>query len=385
MLTDAILDQARTRGDALADRTVAAVFDAGDTAAVAALMATLMRNDAAASAALPPAVRDYLAASAATVARAPDSVQRGERVFAEFGPEILMLLCCYSLPSSYAARKGVQVLHRTAYLAKRPNRRLFETAQMIVDVMSPGGLGPGGRGLRSAQKVRLMHAAVRHLILADRQQPWPAEFGTPINQEDLLGTLMTFSWVTLDGLRKLGLRVSPDDQQAYHEAWLAVGRLMGVEPELLPATVAEAGAVTALIERRQVAESPEGREMMAALLGMMQNNVPAAFHKIPACMIYQFLPPNVAAFLGVPHHPIDQALVGLAEVLARPLEIVATMSRHEALARHFSMHLLKAMIAFDLDGRAAFTLPSTLEQGWSLAPADSEESFWQRIKNRRQA
>jgi hypothetical protein len=384
MLTDAILDRGRTRGDALADETVAGLFAAGDTAAVSALMGALMRNSDIASAELPPGVLDYLSRTAATVARTPESVARGETVFAEFGPEIMMLLCCYSLPSSYAARKGVQVLHRTAYLAKRPNRRLFETAQMIVDVMSPGGLGPNGRGLRTAQKVRLMHAAVRHLIAADTGNPWPTqEFGVPINQEDLLGTLMTFSWITIDGLRKIGLPMAPQDAQAYLEAWLAVGAIMGIEPELLPRTVAEAKAVTELIERRQVVASAEGREMMDALLVMMQHNVPKAFAAMPSCMIREFLPPHVATFLGVPDHALERLLVGAVEHLARPLErFVNAEEKRHVLIRGFSVRLLGAMTAIDLDGRGRFTLPDSLSQAWQTAPADSEESFWQRLRER---
>lgn len=385
MLTDAILDQARTRGDALADDTVTALFQAGDTAAVSALMGTLMRNDDLAPAGLPPVVIDYLSRTATTVARTPDSVARGERVFAEYGPEIMMLLCCYSLPSSYAARKGVQVLHRTAYLAKRPNRRLFETAQMIVDVMSPGGLGPRGRGMRTAQKVRLMHAAVRHLIAVDTSAPWPtADFGVPINQEDLLGTLMTFSWITIDGLRKIGLPMSAEDQQAYLEAWLAVGELMGVEPQLLPRTVADAKAATELIERRQVTASAEGREMMEALLTMMQHNVPKEFTTLPSCMIREFLPPHVATFLGVPDHFLERVVVGFFERLARPVEIfLEGEAKRHAVIRGFSVHLLGMMTTIDLDGqRARFTLPESLSQAWMTAPADSEDSFWHRLSER---
>jgi hypothetical protein len=279
----------------------------------------------------------------------------------------------------------VQVLHRTAYLAKRPNRRLFETAQMIVDVMSPGGLGPGGRGLRSAQKVRLMHAAIRHLILADATRPLDtAALGMPINQEDLLGTLMTFAWIVLDGLARLGVRLTPAEQQAYLEAWLVVGGLMGIEPELLPATVADAQAVTALIERRQVAESPEGREMMAALLHMMQANVPAAFQTVPACLIREFLPPDVATFLGVPSHRFEEELIRLAQHALQPLERFLDMeSRRHALVRAFSLHLLRWMITVDLDGRPTrFRLPESLHQGWELAPPDSEESFWDKLKHR---
>ena len=45
MLTDTILDAARHRGDPTADETVAAIFKAGDTAAVAKLVSSLMRDD----------------------------------------------------------------------------------------------------------------------------------------------------------------------------------------------------------------------------------------------------------------------------------------------------------------------------------------------------
>ena len=384
MLTDTVLDAARLRGDDLADQAVAAIFAGGRTEAVAGLLASLMRDDQAPGA-LPAPVLALLAATGDADTRTRDAAAAGEHVFAEHGPEILVLLCCYSLPSSYAARKGVQVLHRTAYLAKRPNRRLFETAQMIVDVMSPGGLGPEGRGLRSAQKVRLMHAAIRHLILTDTTQPWDtAALGVPINQEDLLGTLMTFAWIVLDGLAQLGVRLTPAEQQAYLEAWLVVGGLMGIEPGLLPATVADAQAVTALIERRQVAESPEGRAMMAALLHMMQTNVPAAFQTVPACLIREFLPPPVATFLGVPSHRFEEELIRLAQHMLRPLERFADLeARRHALVRAFSLHLLRWMITVDLDGRPTrFRLPETLHQGWELAPPDSEESFWDKLKHR---
>lgn len=388
MLTDDILDAARLRGDAIGDATVAAVFKDGDTAAVASLLGHLMRDDQRPED-MPAPVAAYLAQTRLRQGsggqaddRSIDSAAAGERMFAEHGPEIMMLLCCYSLPSSYAAKKGVQVLHRTAYLARRPNRRLFETAQFVVDVMSPGGLGPAGKGLRTAQKVRLMHAAIRHLIRVDTTTPWSVEeLGVPINQEDLLGTLMTFTWIILDGLAKLGVRLSPGDQQAYLDAWLVVGRLIGIEPQLLPANVDQARATTALIEKRQVAESPQGREMMAALLGMMQENVPKLFYSMPSCMIREFLPADVATFLGVPSHALEQELIVLADKAMRPLQwLVNREAQRSAAARAFSIRLLQGMLKVELDGQPArFVLPDSLSEGWQMAPADSEESFWEKI------
>ncbi|HYE88290.1 MAG TPA: oxygenase MpaB family protein [Vicinamibacterales bacterium] len=384
MVTDAILDAARTRGDALADATVAALYNAGATAAVANLLASLMRDDQRPEG-LPAVVEDYLARTSETIARTAASAAAGERLFAAHGPEIMMLLCCYSLPSSYAAKKGVQVLHRTAYLAKRPNRRLFETAQFIVDVLSPGGLGPGGNGLRTAQKVRLMHAAIRHLILTDTANPWDTAYlGVPINQEDLLGTLMTFTWLILDGLSNLGVQLTPEEQQAYLDTWLVVGALMGIELPLLPGTVDEARATTALIERRQVAESPQGREMMAALLGMMQDNLPKPFSSMPGCMIREFLPDNVATFLGIPEHRLEEELVRLGDDVLKPLR--RTLSREaqrSALVRRFSIEMLRWMLKVELDGQPArFAIPESLHQDWQIAPPDSEESFWQKLAER---
>ena len=383
MLTDAILDAARMRGDTLADATVAAIFKQGDTAAVARLLGSLMKDDQQQPAALPPPVQEFLAKSGEVLKRSPESAAAGERIFAEHGPEIMMLLCCYSLPSSYAARKGVQVLHRTAYLAKRPNRRLFETAQFIVDVLSPGGLGPLGRGLRTAQKVRLMHAAIRHLILADTTDRWPVDdFGVPINQEDLLGTLMTFTWLILDGLSRLGVRLAPREQQAFLDTWLSVGTLMGIEPQLLPKTVDDAKATTALIERRQVAESAQGREMMAALLGMMESNLPKMFSSMPACMIREFLPPDVATFLGVPSHKFEETMLRLADEALRPLQrFINYEKKRSALARTFSIHMLRWMLKIELDGQPPrFAIPDALQEDWQIAPPDSEESFWDKLK-----
>jgi hypothetical protein len=385
MLTDAILDAARRRGDPLADAIVAAIYQSGDTPAVARLLGGLMKDDPQQTATLPPAVQAYFAKTDWPIARSPESVAAGEKLFSEHGPEILMLLCCYSLPSSYGAKKGVQVLHRTAYLAKRPNRRLFETAQFIVDVLSPGGLAKGGAGLRTALKVRLMHAAIRHLILADTTNKWPIDdLGVPINQEDLLGTLMTFTWLILDGLARLGVKLTVEEQQAYLDTWLAVGTLMGIEPQLLPATVEDAKALTELIERRQVAESPEGREMMQALLGMMTSNLPAMFSTMPSCMIREFLPPDVATFLGVPSHKLEETMLRLTDEALRPLQrFINREAKRSALVRTFSIHMLRWMLKVELDGQPArFALPDSLQQDWQIAPPDSEESFWKKLEER---
>src|SRR6202012_6245532 len=67
----------------------------------------------------------------------------------------------------------------------------------------------------------------------------PASWGMPINQHDELGTSLLFSVVVLEGLRQLGVRIASADAEAYMHLWRWSGWLMGIDPDLLPATEAE--------------------------------------------------------------------------------------------------------------------------------------------------
>ena len=108
------------------------------------------------------------------------------------------------------------MLHLTAQLDTNTRRRVMETGQFLFDVLSVGSLGENGKGRRTIQKVRLMHAAVRRLIKErTKQQPdlWDSDWGTPINQEDLAGTLLAFWYVVADPMRRLGVHVPPRRQR----------------------------------------------------------------------------------------------------------------------------------------------------------------------------
>jgi uncharacterized protein (DUF2236 family) len=361
------LDDMRQRGDGPADRAIAAIFSNGDLETVQRLMETLFRNDEIPTDELPPAVRSYLAEIPDVPAPDAATIVAGEQVFADYGPEILMLLACYALPASYAAGKGVQVLFQTSYLHHRPTRRLFETTQMVLDVMTPGGLAPHGRGRRTAQKVRLMHAAIRSLILNHPQRSWPqAQLGIPINQEDLAGTLMTFSTVVLDGLARLRIRLPREQAEAYLSAWCAVGRMMGIVEELIPRDLEEARTLTATIQRRQISPSPEGQLMTSALLEMLEKHSTPMFKRFPAAIMRHLLPPDVADGLGIPRHRFTTQVVDIAIQLGHELDHLAGGGRRRKVFRAFGLNVIQVLIAAELGGRrASFRVPSTLSQGWS--------------------
>ena len=129
----------------------------------------------------------------------------------------------------------------------------METGQFLMDTLTVGGLGEHGKGRRTIQRVRLMHAAVRHLVAArNEQQPglWDPDWGLPINQEDLAGTLIAFSGVVVDQLVRLGVQLSDADIDAYLHVWNVIGHLLGVRDELLVHDVGDAVALFDAIRRR---------------------------------------------------------------------------------------------------------------------------------------
>ena len=363
----------RSVGDQLADDTVRALFEDGGIAAVNDLMRKLVSNDGVPSEQLPQVVRDYLQTSAQVPGVDSKQVALGEGLFGRLGPEMLATLGFYGLPMDYAAGKGVRVLHRTAYLANRPMRRVLETTQMVIDVLSPGGLSPHGRGVRSAQKVRLMHAAVRHLITHDPTAPWDtAVMGVPINQEDMAGTLMTFAYIVLNGLDRLAITVSPAEREAYFACWMVIGRIMGVREDLIPANVADGRALAYQIFKDQGQSTPQGKELARDLIKGDQQIMPAPLHGMPASMMHFFMQPesltgrNIAGMLGVPAPDwtlgVTRFAVGVDQFLTKwGIENPLSSSIAGLVGREF----IQGFLRVERPGRAPFSIPLELHDQWS--------------------
>ena len=364
---DSLLAPMRGIGDPPADSAIAQISSSGELQAVNDMMRALVVNDGIIPESLPAAVRDYLAASGQLPAWAdPARIQAGERVFWRYGPAIVSILNCYSLPYCYAGRKGVQVLALTARLYTNATRRIIETAQMVIDVMRPGGLGAQGTGIRTAQKVRLMHAGVRFQI--GSYKGWNPDWGTPVNQTDIAGTLMSFSWVTLDGLRRLGFHLTADEEESYLHSWNVVGHILGLRPEMLPANMTEAESLARRIQETEYGACPEGKEMTAALVQMMQYYLPGAlFDPVPAALIRYFMG-DYADLLGVGRPTIEEAVFAPLHVV----NAIASVNIHAAepiarLHEIFSRKLIEGLIFAGRGGkRIPFTIPTELRQAWGV-------------------
>lgn len=371
--SEQLLSEMRNVGDPVADRVIRALFADHGVQAVNDLMRKLVMNDGLPPEQLPQIVRDYLESTSEVPAIDAKQVALGERLFARLGPEMLATLGFYGLPLDYAAGKGVRVLHRTAYLAKRPMRRVLETTQMVIDVLSPGGLSPEGRGIRSAQKVRLMHAAVRHLITNDPTSPWDTSvLGVPINQEDMAGTLMTFSYIVLSGIDRLAIALTQAERDAYFACWMVIGRIMGVHEDLIPSSIEEGRALAYQILKDQAYSTPQGRELARDLVKGYQTIMPPGLHGMPASMMHFFLQPetltgrNIAEMLEVPPSNwtlgVTRFAVGVDEFLTKHgIENPLSSSIAGLVGREFIQGFLRA----ERPGRAPFSIPVDLHDEWS--------------------
>ncbi len=170
-----------------------------------------------------------------------------------------------SLVYGYAAPAGNKPLAFSGRLKERADRRLAETGKFVTAVTARDGLRPGALGWQLVLKVRLMHAEVRRLVLGSGR--WShADWAHPINQHDMLATILLFSSVFIEGIRLLGVHVSRDEADDYQHLFRWVGELIGVESALLPATHTEATRLAQFILLTQGEPDADSRELVNALL-----------------------------------------------------------------------------------------------------------------------
>lgn len=309
------LDAMRLVGDPTADAVIKALSDAQEEAA-SRLFGKMMRTDDPVPAGLPAEAERYFVETATLPPWAdPELIRQGERVFAKYGLELTASLFCAALPQCYAAKKGVLVLTSTGrMLGHGLERRIMETAQFLVDVVDEGGLEPNGRGVRAAQKVRLMHAGVRELVRENAMKIGydEAERGVPVCQEDLAFTLMTFSFVMIEALARMGIPISTSDKEAWIHCWRVVGYLMGVLEENNPVDYADAERFTEAFRAHSVGASEEGALLTKSLVDFMKREIPGrAFDGIPAALIRHLNGDALAEMLGVERSPWIGQVIGM--------------------------------------------------------------------------
>ncbi|MBI4664103.1 MAG: DUF2236 domain-containing protein [Verrucomicrobia bacterium] len=131
-----------------------------------------------------------------------------------------------------------------------------------------------GPGFLAAVKVRYFHALMRYYVNS-KPGPAPSTHESPINQEDLAYTLLTFGYVIPLGLTKLGAILSREEKEAFLHFWRLIGYLMGISEDLLPEDWDQAKELYEIIKSRQQAPSWQGVKLTRALCQFIEDLLPA--------------------------------------------------------------------------------------------------------------
>jgi hypothetical protein len=242
--------------------------------------------------------------------------------------------------------------------------------QLLVNVSSKGAFGPDGQAVITAQKLRLLHAGVRTLV--PRFRPgYEEKFVVPVNHEDMLATIMGFSYLVIEGLQRLGLRLSEAEAEDFYYLWRVYALMMGIHPEgkpdddsYIPATVEEAGAFYDSYVRRHdtgPAENPYGLVLTQDNLDMMRDLIPRPLRLVlgltPRLSMSELMTPVEMARVGVQPvagHGVLRAVFGLVLRVAQGLLDVVPFSTRLATL------IFQEMIDTSRDGVVEFCIPVNL-------------------------
>ncbi|MFH8933892.1 oxygenase MpaB family protein [Streptomyces griseosporeus] len=375
--TEASMDALRQSGDELADAVVATLFERGEVGK----FNTLMRYVSTAGAPLPDGLPDVAREYLHTTGVPPSWVDWGEMekarlFFLDNNVHISTALSFASMPACYVVPHVARLLSATHGL-DYPSKRMAETGQFTVHLMRPDAFEAGGRFLPAAQKVRLLHASIRHHL--QREDRWDtAALGTPICQEDMIGGQMFFSLLVLDSLHRLGIHMSVLGAEAYFYAWRVVGAILGVDQDAVPKTLEEAREFLDLYMIRHMGPSEEGAHLTRQLIDLYEEVVPGTFFDpVVSALIRYLIGDTCADWLRVPRTTWD-SVVKLVPGLLGVLETIEDRSPLGAWALDRLGHLTTVFELSSLTrGRVMhYAIPEELKKDFGVAGGVPRTQRW---------
>lgn len=380
---EAFLDGLRRQVDAQADACVVDLFAEGGAARSRELFAHLTSNEDRLPETAPAALREFFATthalpSGVDLAR----VDSGERAWMKHAFPAALVLLAKSLPEGYSAPSFGEILHVSRDLERHPYRRLLGVLQMVVNVSSPGGFAEGGKAITTAQKMRLLHAAIRVHVLPKVLPGFDEKnLGPPINKEDMLATVMGFSYLVIDGLRMLGAGLAPAEEEDLLYVWRVFAQLVGIHPEgspesalYVPGSIAEAAEFYAAYKRRHyvdAAVNPKGVVLAHDNLRMMEDLMPrwwrlVGLGVVPRIYMQDLIGAEGCARVGIApvfgHGVLKAVLLRLVRLSHRVIDVVPTR-----LDDTVSQHLFQGLINRTWDGHVTFLIPDTVADLRKLA------------------
>ena len=263
-----------------------------------------------------------------------ERIERAQQLFATFRPSIHASLFFGSMFLGYAAANGGQVLALGSDLTSSPERRIWESTRFVEDVCTTPFWQRDSSGWKSLRGVRVFHGSIRSTIESGSQhikavaehptdRVWDPAWGRPINQEDMFGYCLTMAVPTIENLDRMGAAIDPDQALDWLHLWNVIGVLMGVDEAFSTSPIdpsrdlsfEEARFALDIILARNVAPTPEGRQLTATLMEQI-GWFPGPLRRVARTFIRSSIGDRNADMLGVPRPgALEPVLAGAQDAL----------------------------------------------------------------------
>lgn len=366
--TPEVIRRMQELGDDEADDAYRDAMAHGDIPAINRLFGSFSAERQAIAGHAPQSFLDFVAkTSALPPGTDVERATRGGTVMLEHATLSSLALLLYSLPYGYGAPRLSKVLHLTQNLEKRTYLRTLGVLQMLVNISLPDAFAAGGAAVPTAQKLRLLHAGVRHVVRKELPD-YERTFGTPLSQFDLVFTLMTFSVLVIDGVERLGVKWTGQQAADYFYLWQVYGHLIGVEPEFMPRTVEEGRDFCRAYELHfaDAAQNDEGVRLTRADLRMMRDLMPwwlkwLGLRPAPKIYLIRMLGKEGARRVGVKGHPGSVLLQWIVlEFPALLQRVLRALPLEGGLHAWLSRMFFRGLIEAGRGGEVKFSVPTSL-------------------------
>ncbi len=388
---DRFLNSLRLKGDAEADECFHGIQDVLKGEDFHRLFQQLSTNSAEVPETIPKPLREFLNTTmrVPSVDSQPIDIERlklGQRVFMTHALPAALVLILKSLPEGYAAPSLSKILCLSDNLSRRPYRRLLGVLQMLINVSAVGGFDVSGKAIVTVPKIRLLHAGVR-TIVREHLSDYEEHYGLPVNLEDMLGTVMGFSYLVITGLRQLHIGLTEDQAEDLYYLWRIFAQMMGIHPEgqpesseYIPRNLTETKLFYESYRRRHyvnAVDNPEGVQLAATNLQMMNDLLPQTplrrlgLRIIPRIYMEELIGEEGCEKIGIKPVQFLYATKWLVKtfppVWSRLWNVVDRVDPSDHLHENISRVFFQGLINREFNGEITFHIPDSLEDLHRLA------------------
>jgi hypothetical protein len=251
-----------------ADRLLAGLLDSGLVPAVNTAMRSWVNNNDPLPSGLPTSLSGYLQEAT----RLPSWADRAKlRLAADFNRrKDTYLFVLYGLGSgimSTVIPREAKSVYWSAGGAGMQDRAA-KTFTFGYDLSELTAFEPTGQFVVTANKTRLVHAAVRHLLPQSPHWRAVTDQEIPISNGDILVTFHSLGTFVHRKLREWHVPMSAAQEDAFLHLWQVAMHLLGVRDEFIPKTWAAADAQSAKVLTPILTPTREGKELAKDLLGL---------------------------------------------------------------------------------------------------------------------